>query len=173
MLASLTDINKFYNGTQLLRNVSLTIDENDKIGLVGNNGCGKSTLLKILTGSVEPDRFTEKDGIVSLASKTTIGYLEQMGGLDSENTVMEEMQKVFEPIHRAIERMREIELEIELGDDSSADEYQQLTSWVEANDGYNTEVKIRTILSGMGFSEEELKRRVSGFSGGDKTSLGI
>ncbi len=171
MLASLTNINKFYNGVQVLNNVSLTIDESDKIGLVGNNGCGKSTLLKILTGSVEPDRFTEKDGIISFAGKTSIGYLEQMGGLDSESTVMDEMQKVFEPMHRAIARLREIEREIEAGDSSAADEYQQLSSWVEANDGYNTDVKIRTILNGMGFSEDELSREVSGFSGGEKTKL--
>lgn len=173
MLVSLNNINKFYNGKQILSNVSLTVDENDKIGLVGNNGCGKSTLLKILTGSVEPDRFSEKDGIISFASKTTIGYLEQMGGLDSENTVMEEMNKVFEPIHKAIERLRDIELEIELGDNSSADEYQQLSSWIEANDGYNTDVKIRTVLNGMGFSGEQLNRTVHGFSGGEKTRLCI
>ena len=173
MLASLTNINKFYNGVQLLSNVSLTIDETDRIGLVGNNGCGKSTLLKILTGSVEPDRFTEKDGIVSFAGKTSIGYLEQMGGLDSESTVMDEMQKVFEPMHNAIARLREIECEIEAGDSSAADEYQQLSSWVEANDGYNTDVKIRTILNGMGFGENELSRVVSGFSGGEKTRLCI
>jgi len=173
MLASLTNINKFYNGVQLLSNVSLTIDETDRIGLVGNNGCGKSTLLKILTGSVEPDRFTEKDGIVSFAGKTSIGYLEQMGGLDSESTVMDEMQKVFEPMHNAIARLREIEREIEAGDSSAADEYQQLSSWVEANDGYNTDVKIRTILNGMGFGENELSRVVSGFSGGEKTRLCI
>ena len=173
MLASLTDINKFYNGNQVLKNVSLTIDESDKIGLVGNNGCGKSTLLKILTGSVDPDRFTEKDGIVSFAAKTTVGYLEQMGGLDSESTVIAEMRSVFEPIHKAIERLREIELEIEMGDDSAADEYQRLTSWVEASDGYNTDVKIRTVLNGMGFSGDELERIVSGFSGGEKTRLCI
>ncbi|MBQ1519074.1 MAG: ABC-F family ATP-binding cassette domain-containing protein, partial [Ruminococcus sp.] len=173
MLASLININKYYNGNQVLNNVSLTIDESDKIGLVGNNGCGKSTLLKILTGSVDPDRTTEKDGIVSLASKTTIGYLEQMGGLNSENTVIEEMRSVFAPIHRAIDRLREIEIEIEMGDNSSADEYQQLSSWVEANDGYNTDVKIRTILNGMGFTGDELNRTVSGFSGGEKTRLCI
>ena len=173
MLASLTNINKFYNGNQVLSNVSLTIDENDKIGLVGRNGCGKSTLLKILTGSVEPDRFTEKDGIISFAAKTTIGYLEQMGGLDSESTVIEEMRKVFEPMRRGIERLREIEAEIAAGNDSSADEYQQLSSWIEANDGYNTDVKIRMILNGMGFSENELNRTVSGFSGGEKTRLCI
>ena len=173
MLASLTNINKFYNGNQVLKNVSLTIDESDKIGLVGNNGCGKSTLLKILTGSVDPDRFTEKDGIVSFAAKTTVGYLEQMGGLDSESTVIAEMRSVFEPIHKAIERLREIELDIEMGDDSAADEYQRLTSWVEASDGYNTDVKIRTVLNGMGFSGDELERTVSGFSGGEKTRLCI
>ena len=173
MLASLTNINKFYNGNQILSNVSLTIDETDKIGLVGNNGCGKSTLLKILTGSVEPDRFTEKDGIISLAAKTTIGYLEQMGGLNSDNTVMEEMRSVFAPVLSAIDRLREIELEIELGDNSSADEYQQLASWIEANDGYNTDVKIRMILTGMGFSGDDLNRVVSGFSGGEKTRLSI
>ncbi|MDE6502314.1 MAG: ABC-F family ATP-binding cassette domain-containing protein [Ruminococcus sp.] len=173
MLVSLNNISKFYNGNQLLNNISLSVDENDKIGLVGNNGCGKSTLLKIITGSVEPDRFTEKDGIISFASKTTIGYLEQMGGLDSEKTVMSEMQGVFDGMHKAIERLREIEIEIEMGDNSSADEYQQLSSWVEANDGYNTDVKIRTILNGMGFSENELNRTVSGFSGGEKTRLCI
>lgn len=173
MLVSLNNINKFYNGNQLLDNISLSVDENDKIGLVGNNGCGKSTLLKIITGSVEPDRFTEKDGIISVASKTTIGYLEQMGGLDSEKTVMAEMQSVFEKMHHAIERLREIETEIEMGNNSSADEYQQLSSWIEANDGYNTDVKIRTVLNGMGFSENELNRTVSGFSGGEKTRLCI
>lgn len=173
MLASLININKFYNGNQLLNNVSLTIDESDKIGLVGNNGCGKTTLLKILTGSVEPDRFTEKDGIVSIASKTTIGYLEQMNGLDSEKTVIEEMRSVFRPVLDAIDRLREIELEIELGDNSSADEYQRLSSWIEANDGYNTDVRIRMILNGMGFSESDLGRTCSGFSGGEKTRLCI
>lgn len=169
MLVSLNNINKFFNGNQILKNISLTIDENDKIGLVGNNGCGKSTLLKILTGRLE----AEKDSVISVASKTTIGYLEQMGGLDSENTVIEEMRKVFEPINKAIDRLREIELEIETGDNSSADEYQRLSSWIEANDGYNTDVKIRMILNGMGFSESELSRTVSGFSGGEKTRLCI
>lgn len=173
MLLSLTNVSKIFNGKLVLDNVSLTVDETDKIGIVGNNGCGKSTLLKIITGSLEPDRTNEKDGVVSFAAKTSVGYLEQMGGLDSRNTVMEEMEKVFDPIHKAIERMREIELEIERGDNSSADEYQQLSSWVEANEGYNTEVKIRTILNGMGFSGDQLYRTVSGFSGGEKTRLCI
>lgn len=173
MLINLTDINKFYNGNQVLKNINLTIDESDKIGLVGVNGCGKSTLIKIITGKTEPDRFTERDGIVSTASKTTIGYLEQMGGLDSESTVIDEMKKVFSDIKDAIGRMREIEVKMSEGDNSYDEEYHRLSSWVEANDGYNTDFKIKMILNGMGFTENELERTVSGFSGGEKTRLAI
>ena len=96
-----------------------------------------------------------------------------MGGLNSESTVIDEMRSVFSAVYRAIDRLREIEVEIEMGDNSSADEYQQLSSWLEANDGYNVDVKIRMILNGMGFSEEELFRNISGFSGGEKTRLCI
>lgn len=173
MLINLTDINKFYNGNQVLKNINLTIDESDKIGLVGVNGCGKSTLIKIITGKTEPDRFTERDGIVSTASKTTIGYLEQMGGLDSESTVIDEMKKVFSDITEAIGRMREIEVKMSEGDNSYDEEYHRLSSWVEANDGYNTDFKIKMILNGMGFTENELERTVLGFSGGEKTRLAI
>lgn len=173
MLINLTDINKFYNGNQVLKNINLTIDESDKIGLVGVNGCGKSTLIKIITGKTDPDRFTERDGIVSMASKTTIGYLEQMGGLDSESTVLDEMKKVFSDMDNAIATMREIEIEMSKGNTSRNDEYHRLSSWVESNDGYNTDVKIKMILNGMGFTENELGRTVSGFSGGEKTRLAI
>lgn len=173
MIINLTDINKFYNGNQVLKNINLTIDESDKIGLVGVNGCGKSTLIKIIIGKTDPDRFTERDGIVSKASKTTIGYLEQMGGLDSESTVIDEMKKVFSNIDNAIATMREIEIEMSKGNTSRNDEYHRLSSWVESNDGYNTDVKIKMILNGMGFTENELGRTVSGFSGGEKTRLAI
>lgn len=173
MLLSLTNINKFYNGNQVLNNINLTVNENDRIGLVGVNGCGKSTLLKIITGSVNPDRFTERDGIVSFANKTSIGYLEQMGSLNTDNTVITEMRSVFSDYYKAIDRLREIEAEIADGNNSGSDEYMRLSSWLEANDGYNTDVKIRMVLNGMGFGNEELERTVSGFSGGEKTRLAI
>ncbi|HBN11885.1 MAG TPA: ABC transporter, partial [Ruminococcus sp.] len=90
MLVSLKDINKFYNGSQVLKNINLTIDENDRIGLIGANGCGKTTLLRIITGKEFPDRFTDADGIVSFSSRTSVGYLEQMGSFNKENTVWNE-----------------------------------------------------------------------------------
>lgn len=176
MLLSLSNVNKFYNGNQILKNVNLTIDENDRIGLIGINGCGKTTLLRIITGKEDPDRFTEEDGIVSFASKTNIGYLEQMGALDNENTVIEEMKSVFSELIATSERMKELEKMMAENDshyEALSEEYSRISSYYEANDGYNIKVKIKTILNGMGFSEELFDRVISSFSGGEKTRLAI
>ncbi|MCQ2465579.1 MAG: ABC-F family ATP-binding cassette domain-containing protein [Oscillospiraceae bacterium] len=172
----MTNVNKFYNGNQILKNVNLTIDENDRIGLIGINGCGKTTLLRLITGKEEPDRFTEEDGIISLASKTNIGYLEQMGALDNENTVIEEMKSVFSELNRISERMKELEkLMASSPSDYEAlsEEYSRISAFYEANDGYTIKVRIKTILNGMGFSEELFDRVISSFSGGEKTRLAI
>ena len=176
MLLSMTNVNKFYNGNQILKDVNLTIDENDRIGLIGINGCGKTTLLRLITGKEDPDRFTEEDGIISFASKTNIGYLEQMGALDNENTVIEEMKSVFSELITISERMKEIEklmAENPSDYDSLSEEYSRISAYYEAHDGYIIKVKIKTILNGMGFSEDLFDRVISSFSGGEKTRLAI
>lgn len=174
MLVNLININKYFNGRQLLKNITLTIDEKDRIGLIGINGCGKSTLLKILTGQLLPDRTTEKDGIISLAGKTSIGYLEQNAGLDRENTVIEEMKGVFRQLNDTQERMHELEKQMKNGSiEDVSEEYSRLAAYFESNDGYNIDVKIRTVLNGMGFTEDQYNRVISGFSGGEKTRLAI
>ena len=176
MLLSMTNVNKFYNGNQILKDINLTIDENDRIGLIGINGCGKTTLLRLITGKEDPDRFTEEDGIISFASKTNIGYLEQMGALDNENTVIEEMKGVFSELYAVSDRMKELEklmAENPVNYEKLSEEYAQKSSYYEANDGYNIKVKIKTILNGMGFTEDLFDRVISSFSGGEKTRLAI
>lgn len=175
MLVSLTDINKYYNGIQVLKNVSLTIEDNDRIGLIGINGCGKTTLLKILTGTVLPDRATERDGIISLSAKTGIGYLSQNSGLDSAKSVYEEMNSVFARLAAISAEMRALEEQMakSAADTAVSDRYSALSAEFDAKGGYMTDVKIRTVLFGMGFSQEDFARPVSGFSGGEKTRLAI
>lgn len=176
MLANLININKYYNGRKILNNINLTIDERDRIGLIGINGCGKTTLLRILTEKELPDRSSEKDGIVSFAAKTSIGYLEQMSGLDKDSTVIEEMRSVFSSLDSVLERMKQLEKRMNSDGNVSGEvleEYSALAAYYESNGGYTTDVRIRTVLNGMGFSESDYDRNISGFSGGEKTRLAI
>ncbi len=173
MLLKAINIHKIYNGVPLISNINLQIDDQDRIGLIGTNGCGKSTLLKILLGEVLPDRETEEEGIIIKGSKTSVGYLAQSAALDSEKTVWEEMQSVFAQLLEAQEKMREAEVQMQNGSMEAAAEYDRLLSWFEANDGYQIDVKIKTVLHGMGFTDAEFHREVSGFSGGEKTRLAI
>lgn len=173
MLLRMTDIHKFYNGRQVLSHVSLTVEDHDRIGLVGVNGCGKSTLLRILTGQELPDHLLEGDSEIAKSAKTSIGYLEQMGGLDRESTVWAEMRSVFRPLLDTQERLHQLEEQMQSGDMSAAEEYHRLQTWFEDNDGYQIDVKIRTVLNGMGFGQETYDRVISGFSGGEKTRLAI
>lgn len=173
MLLKAIDVNKVYNGVPLLSNIDLQIEDTDRIGLIGANGCGKSTLLKILLGQILPDHVTEEDGQIIRASKTSIGYLAQSASLDSDKTIWEEMRSVFAELLQTQAKMHELENEIAKGNLSVSTEYDRLSNWFLTNDGYNIDVKIRTVLFGMGFTEEELKRTVSGFSGGEKTRLAL
>lgn len=173
MLLRLTDINKFYHGSQVLSHVNLTIEDHDRIGLIGVNGCGKSTLLRIITEQELPDHLVENDGEIARWAKTSVGYLEQMGGLEKESTVWVEMRSVFQPLLDTQKRMHQLEQAMQTGDLSVSEEYHRLQTWFEANDGYQIDVKISTVLGGMGFGKETYDRVISGFSGGEKTRLAI
>ena len=122
MLLQLTDVNKIYNGAPLLKHISLTIEDRDRIGLIGVNGCGKSTLLKLITERILPDHIQEGDGEIIKSSHTSIGYLEQMGGLEKEQTVWHEMHNVFQPLLDAQARMRELEQELANNSEAAAEE---------------------------------------------------
>ncbi|MBP1549658.1 MAG: ABC-F family ATP-binding cassette domain-containing protein, partial [Oscillospiraceae bacterium] len=182
MVISLENISKFYNGNQVLKNVALTIEDNDRIGLIGINGCGKSTLLKIITGKELPETQPEPDvARISVSKNTTIGFLEQNSGLDRSCTIIEEMRSVFSDLLEIAERMRELEKIMAEPDEHNDEEnynrisaeYAQKTAYFEANDGYLINVNINKVLNGMGFPADTYDRVISTLSGGEKTRLAL
>lgn len=180
MVISLENISKFYNGNQVLKNTALTIEDNDRIGLIGINGCGKSTLLKIITGREDPETQPEPNiARIAVTKGTTIGFLEQNSGLDRNSTIIEEMRSVFSEMLEISERLRELEKLMaessERGEhnEAAASEYAQKTAYFEANDGYLINMNITKVLNGMGFPSETYGRVISTLSGGEKTRLAL
>ncbi len=168
-LLSLSKVNKYFGERCLFENVSFSVEEHDKIGLIGANGCGKTTLFKMI---LEGD--THDGGEMFLPKSTNIGYLEQHVGLDSDLTVYEEVLTVFSHLKEMEERMLELTGNIEagIGDaEESADKLHKLTEEYREKDGYTYKNIVRSSLLGLGFSEDDLDKPFSLLSGGQKTRV--
>lgn len=182
MILSLENVSKIYNGNTVLDNVALTIEDNDRIGLVGVNGCGKSTLLRIITGTEEPETQPEPNvARVAITKSASIGFLAQNTGLDRSSTIIEEMTSVFSWLLKIGDELRELEKTMASPEAHSdekkfaeiSEEYARKTAIFESNDGYLINVKINKVLNGMGFGTETYDRVISTLSGGEKTRLAL
>lgn len=182
MILSLENVSKIYNGNTILDNVALTIEDNDRIGLVGINGCGKSTLLRIITGAEEPETQQEPNvARVAVTKSASVGFLAQNSGLDRSSTIIEEMTSVFSWLLKIGDELRELEKTMASPEAHSdekkfaeiSEEYARKTAIFEANDGYLINVKINKVLNGMGFGTETYDRVISTLSGGEKTRLAL
>lgn len=182
MILTLENISKIYNGNTVLDNVSLTVEDNDRIGLVGVNGCGKSTLLKIITGKEEYESQPEPNvPHLAVTKSAKVGFLEQNTGLDRNSTIIDEMTSVFKNVLDIADEMHELEKKMalpEIHEDKKAFEkisveYERKTAAFDSLDGYMINVKIRRVLNGMGFPPERDKTVISSLSGGEKTRLAL
>ncbi len=182
MILSLENVSKIYNGNTVLDNVALTIEDHDRIGLVGINGCGKSTLLNIITGKEEPETQPEPNvAKVAVTKSASIGFLAQNTGLDRSSTIIEEMTSVFSELIKVSEELRTLEKEMGSSEAHSSEEhfkeiseeYARKTALFEARDGYLINVKINKVLNGMGFPPDTYDRVISTLSGGEKTRLAL
>jgi len=170
-MISLQNISKQYSGKYLFRDLSLHIDDGNRIAFVGRNGTGKSTLMKIMLGEVETD-----SGKIVQSRFNSVGYLPQDSVYHTGRTLFEEAATAFDDLNRLHERIREIGNEISAmvspqGGNSPElqnliDEMGRTQSILEQREGYNIEVKVKQVLSGLGFNEEDMSRMTEEFSGG-------
>lgn len=177
MLAGIESVYKIYNGEEILSDINLSIEQGERIGLVGVNGCGKTTLLSIITGKIDFDKTPDGRGSVSIGSGVRIGYLEQHTGLESDASIADEMRLPFKHLDEEYQRMQELEGQLSSLSGTALEEaeteYSRLSSHYENNDGYIIDVKINTVLNGMGFAGVDKTRTINSLSGGERTRLAL
>ncbi|MGX7126336.1 ABC-F family ATP-binding cassette domain-containing protein [Enterococcus viikkiensis] len=174
ILLQANQIARYFGADTLFENIHLEIASKGRIGLVGRNGAGKSTLLKIIADIEAPDA-----GQIIKNKQATLGYLAQDTGLDSNETVWNEMLKAFEGVRKMEARMREVEVAIGETPESEnryaslLKEYDQLQHDFNDQNGYGYENEIRSVLHGFKFDESFYDKEISTLSGGQKTRLAL
>ncbi|MEG1503234.1 MAG: ABC-F family ATP-binding cassette domain-containing protein [Enterococcus sp.] len=174
ILLQANQVARHFGADILFENIHLEIASKARIGLVGRNGAGKSTLLKIIANIEAPD-----GGQVVKNKQATLGYLAQDTGLDSNETIWNEMLKAFATVRQMERRMREVEVAI--GETPESDkrytsllkEYDQLQHDFNDQNGYGYENEIRSVLHGFKFDESFYDKEISTLSGGQRTRLAL
>jgi ATP-binding cassette subfamily F protein 3 len=174
IVLSCNNVSKAFVVENIIENISFTINDNEKIGLIGLNGAGKTTLFNILTNSIEPD-----SGEVYVAKGKKIGYLRQNTVLESTMSIMDEMLLIFDEVIKMEEKLHEISHEMSgLTEEKDAARLEDLMKtysklsegFVEA-DGYSYRSMIKGVLKGLGFSEDEFDKPINVLSGGEKSRI--
>ncbi|OYQ39568.1 ABC-F family ATP-binding cassette domain-containing protein [Flavobacterium aurantiibacter] len=167
-MLTVNDVSVEFGGTTLFSDVSFSINETDKIALMGKNGAGKSTLLKILAGERKPS-----SGSLSMPKDTVIAYLPQHLLTQDNCTVFEETSKAFSEIFAMRDRIEAINTELTVRTDYESDDYMKLIEEVSdlsekfyAIEEINYEADVEKVLLGLGFVREDFTRKTSEFSGG-------
>ncbi|GAB4272992.1 MAG: ABC-F type ribosomal protection protein [Candidatus Promineifilaceae bacterium] len=164
-----TQLSQSFGDFDVFSGVSVSIPPGGKIGLVGPNGIGKTTLLLILAGITSPS-----GGKVHVAKNTRIGYLPQESAqafVGQSHTVYEEMLTVFSALQGVESKLRDLETAMAAGDDDEALflEYSALQEQFESAGGYDYPLRIKQVLTGLGFTQETWGLPLAHLSGGQKT----
>ena len=160
-------LGKAFRGDWLFRSLDLQINDQDRIGLVGDNGTGKSTLMKMIAGLMPAD-----EGETVGARDLTFGYLPQDGLFSQGRTLLEEALSVFESLRMLECEIRQLEHEL-AGMRHSGPEYEKtserysaITQEFQLKGGYSIEARAGSVLLGLGFTPQDFRRSCQEFSGG-------
>ncbi|MFT4444502.1 ribosomal protection-like ABC-F family protein [Parvimonas sp. G1967] len=172
IILSVNGLTKSFLNENILEDLTFSISDRDKVGIVGDNGSGKTTLFNILTKDLSFD-----SGDINFAKNVNLSILRQNISYTSDKTVYEECLKVFEDIILLEKEIRE--LEIEMGNKNLSEEeihklfdiYESKRHYFEENSGYSYNSKVRGVLFGLGFLESDFSKSVNNLSGGQKSRL--
>lgn len=170
VLLSVSGVTVEYGTDVVLNNINFSINEGDRLGIVGVNGAGKSTLAKIIAGT-----FTPSAGSVYIAKDKTVSMLAQNAMLESENTVLAEMLDAFPEIVAAEKRLGELSASIEnhTGGEQAIEKYATLTEDFRKMGGYEYRSRTKSTLARFGFGEDSLGKTINKLSGGERTRLAL
>ena len=176
IVVSCKDIKKSYGIDIILEKITFSVNEGEKIGLIGANGAGKSTLFKIITGELQQDL-----GELFIDKNKKVGYLSQQLSLLGDNNIYNEVSEVFRSLIDIEERLHKLELIMNEPYDLANEEYYNkiiheyttLTELYVNRGGYTYKGNINRVLKGLGFAEWEYDKSINILSGGQKTRVSL
>ena len=167
MIVQISNGTVYFGANDVFENIDFTVNENERIALVGRNGSGKTTLLKVLTGECELS-----SGQLIKANKISISYLKPNALALSEDTIGEVFDQVFAKLKDLEKQMEELSDAMkEDPDEKLINKYSALQEEYKYLGGYTYQSEMLSVLAGFGFKESDLERKVSSFSGGEKTKI--
>ena len=172
MLIQLNNVTQNFVVNEVFSNVKMEINDKDRVAIVGRNGAGKSTLLKIISGEIDFD-----NGERTVSKDTTIGYLSQEFIVREDLSIYEEMITCFNEIIELEKELEKISYELTSenieNNPGLLDKYDRLQNQVLTHKDYHYKSKIDSVLYGLDFDKEVFDKKISTFSGGEKTRLSM
>lgn len=173
-ILSVKNLNKEFITVPILKDINFHIEERDKIGLIGQNGSGKTTLLNILSNQITAD-----SGEIFFQKDAKPQYLKQHTKISSDKTIYNECSTIFENIYKMEKRIREMEIKISklteetMKDTKLLEEYSTLSEKYHDLNGPAVNSKIKGVLKGLGFTDDEFNKVVDHLSGGQKSRVNL
>ena len=164
-----------YDGTPVIYQADFVIHENEKIALIGRNGCGKTTLLKVLTGEVECQKGEDDAPYgVFTSGNPVIGFLKQTSNDDKSKTMLDEILEAYSDLLGIEADMESALLALQTDScDQNVKRYSRLCEQFEREGGYTYKKEYLTAVKKFGFSNEDMKKPLCEFSGGQRTKIAL